>query len=197
MGWSACTLRPLSLAVSRSRSIACRCFFLFSSLLSCKIKGPKFAHQYASSLSKASLKQLVDARCDAPRQRAWNYSLISLVTIWLQIHTSTCAKSSSSSSVIPALTSDNKEDVLEPATDATEDKPDRQSSSSSSGGRSSHRNGFPSESLEHKDSNNLEKINKGFKKAQQQRCILPLEPEADVRFQKPRQRGRALRGLDL
>ena len=111
------------------------------------------------------------------------------MTIWLHIHTSTCAKSSSSSSVIPALTRDNNEDVLEPASDATEDKPDRQSSSSSSGGRSSHRNGFPSESLEHKDSNNLETINKGFKKAQQQRCTLPWEPEADVRFQKPRKRG--------
>ena len=85
------------------------------------------------------------------------------------MHTSTCAKSSSSSSVIPALTSDNNEDVLEPASEATEDKPDRQSSSSSSGGRSSHWNGFPSESLEHKDSNNLETINKGFKEAQQQR----------------------------
>ena len=61
---------------------------------------------------------------------------------------------SSSSSPDPPLTKDHCEEVLDPASDATDDIPERHSSSSSSGARSSDGYWFD-ESLEHRDSNNL------------------------------------------
>ena len=74
--------------------------------------------------------------------------------------TITLTTSSSSNSAVAPLTKDHSEEVLEPASDTTEDRPDRpSSSSSSSGGRRSDGNWFD-ESLEHRDSNNLKKRNK-------------------------------------